>query len=35
MTVNSLTATKLVTTDEKGKKDTLVRVGAKTEKKTD
>jgi uncharacterized protein (TIGR03066 family) len=32
MTVNTLTKTTLVTTDEKGKKDTLVRVGAKTEK---
>jgi uncharacterized protein (TIGR03066 family) len=29
MTVNSLTKTKLVTTDEKGKKDTLVRVEGK------
>lgn len=35
MTVNTLNKTTLVTTDEKGKKDTLVRVGAKTEKKTD
>ncbi len=29
MTVNSLTKNKLVTTDEKGKKDTLVRVDGK------
>ncbi|HYH67604.1 MAG TPA: TIGR03066 family protein [Urbifossiella sp.] len=35
MTVNKLTAKTLVTTDEKGKKDTLVRIAAKTEKKTD
>ena len=35
MTVNTLTAKTLVTTDEKGKKDTLIRVAAKTEKKTD
>lgn len=29
MTVNSLTAKEMVTTDEKGKKETLVRVGDK------
>ena len=31
-TVHSLTKTELVSSDSKGKKDTLVRVGAKTEK---
>ncbi|QDU22560.1 TIGR03066 family protein [Urbifossiella limnaea] len=33
MTVNTLNAKTLVTTDEKGKKDTLLRVAAKSEKK--
>ncbi len=35
MTVNSLTATKLVTTDDKGKKETMIRPTAKTTEKKD